>query len=189
MDCWCWCPPPWCCRSGWRSCMVSVRYLNLRWIGCTNLNFSVRNSGTLRQRRSVLPQMYRCCSNPHFSVRNSGTARRRCDVLPQMYRCCTNLHFSVRNSGTPRRRCGTLRQRRSVTPFVSLRLPPPSAREVFGRNSLPFAKRRCFILKRMKRRGERHASVACTVTLVTVPERGATPRKRGVYCHHCDRTK
>ena len=109
MDCWCWCPPPWCCRSGWRSCMVSVRYLNLRWIGCTIPHFSVRNSGTLRQRRSVLPQMYRCCTTPHFSVRNSGTLRQRRSVLLQMYRCCTNLHFSVRNSGT-------LRQRRSVLP-------------------------------------------------------------------------
>ena len=26
--------------------------------------------------------MYRCCTNPHFSVRNSGTIRQRCGVLP-----------------------------------------------------------------------------------------------------------
>lgn len=99
MDCWCWCPPPWCCRSGWRSCMVSVRYLNLRWIGCTTPHVSVRNSGTLRQRRSVLPQMYRCCTNLHFFVRNSGTLRQRRSVLPHRPVTIVTGHLPLTRGG------------------------------------------------------------------------------------------
>ena len=166
--------------------MVSVRYLNLRWIGCTNLHFSVRNSGTIRQRRSVLPQMYRYSTILHFSVRNSGTPRRRCgtirqrrSVLPQMYRYSTILHFSVRKSGT-------IRQRRSVLPHRPVTIVTGHLPLLRGGIKvpikLPCVKGNRFGLQPPLRKGE-------VLHPLEDEAEGYTPRKRGVYGHQGDRTR